>query len=50
MARDIAAIIAFLIVFGIPYIISKKEEAKKREDMYNNLNNQSKDEMEKWRK
>ena len=28
MAREIGALIAFVIVFGIPYLISKKEEKK----------------------
>lgn len=50
MAQLIGSIIAFIIVFGIPYHISKKEESRKRQDMYNNLNKKSVDEMEKWRK
>lgn len=50
MAQLIGSIIAFIIVFGIPYHISKKEESRKRHDMYNNLNKKSVDEMEKWRK
>ena len=45
-----AYLIAFIIVFGIPYLIDKKEEARKRQDMYNNLNRKSVDEKEKWRK
>lgn len=45
-----AYLIAFIIVFGIPYLIDKKEESRKRQDMYNNLNRKSVDEMEKWRK
>jgi preprotein translocase subunit YajC len=33
-----AELIAFIIVFGIPYYLSQKEESRKRQDMYNNLN------------
>lgn len=50
MIESIGYIIAFIIVFGIPYHLSKKEESRKRRDMYNNLNKKSVDEMEKWRK
>ena len=50
MAQLIGSIIAFIIVFGIPYHISKKEESQKRRDMYNNLNKKSVDEMEKWKR
>ena len=45
-----AYLIAFIIVFGIPYYLSQKEESRKRQDMYNNLNKKSIDEMEKWRR
>lgn len=45
-----AYLIAFIIVFGIPYYFNKKEESRKRQDMYNNLNKKSIDEMEKWRR
>lgn len=45
-----AYLIAFIIVFGIPYYLSQKEESRKRQDMYNILNKKSVDEMEKWRK
>ena len=47
MAQAIGSIIAFIIVFGIPYHISKKEESQKRRDMYNNLNKKSVDETDK---
>ena len=50
MPQTIGSIIAFIIVFGIPYYISKKEESQKRRDMYNNLNKKSVDEMEKWKR
>ncbi len=50
MAESIGAIVAFIIVFGIPWYLSKKEESRKRQDMYNNLNKKSVDEMDKWRK
>lgn len=50
MVELISYLIAFGIVFGIPYYFSKKDEARKREEMYRKLNKQSHDEMEKWRK
>ena len=50
MAQLIGCLVAFIIVFGIPYHLSKKEESRKRQNMYNNLNNKSVDEMEKWRR
>lgn len=45
-----AYLIAFIIIFGIPYYLSQKEDSRKRRDTYNNLNKQSHDEMEKWRR
>lgn len=48
--ESISYLIAFIIVFGIPYYLEKKRESRKRRDMYNNLNKKSVDEMEKWRK
>lgn len=39
-----------IIVFGILYYYSKKVESCRKQDMYNHLNQQSRDEMEKWRK
>lgn len=50
MAQLIGYLVAFIIVFGIPYHLNKKEESRKRQNMYNNLNKKSVDEMEKWRK
>lgn len=50
MAQLIGWSIAFFIVFGIPYHLNNKEESRKRQNMYNNLNKKSVDEMEKWRK
>lgn len=50
MAQAIGSIVAFIIVFGIPYLISKKNESYNRTNMYNNLNKQSRDEMEKWKR
>ena len=50
MAESIGAIVAFILVYGIPWFLSKKAESRKRQDMYNNLNKKSVDEMEKWRK
>ena len=37
MIELIACAIALFIVHGIPYIISSKEEAKKREERYKNM-------------
>lgn len=50
MGEAIGSIVAFIIVFGIPYHLQKKEESRKRRDMYNNLNRKSVDEMDKWRR
>lgn len=50
MVEFISDIIALIIVFGIPYLISKKNESYNRTNMYNNLNKKSVDEMEKWRR
>lgn len=44
----IGSIIAFIIVFVIPYFMGKKEDSRKSNEMYNRLNKQSHDEMEKW--
>lgn len=43
-------ILLFIVLFIIPWHLNNKEEARKREEMYNNLNKKSVDEMEKWRR
>lgn len=47
-------LIGFLVVMYLcvylPWRASQREESRKRQDMYNNLNKKSVDEMEKWRK
>ena len=42
-------IVGYLCIY-LPWRANKKEESRKRQDMYNNLNKKSVDEMEKWRK
>jgi hypothetical protein len=42
--------IFFLVIMFAFWRSSKQEEARKRRDMYNNLNKKSVDEMEKWRR
>lgn len=50
MAQLIGCLIAGYFCLWLPYKHSKEEEARKRREMYNGLNKQSHDEMEKWRK
>lgn len=50
MAQLIGCLIAGYFCLWLPYKHSKEEEARKRRDMYNNLNKKSVDEMEKWRR
>lgn len=42
--------IIFLVLMFALWKSGKEEEARKRRDMYNNLNKKSVDEMEKWRR
>lgn len=42
--------IIILIIAIAAYRDEKKKESQKRRDMYNNLNKQSRDEIEKWRR
>ena len=42
--------IVFLVLMFAFWRSSKEEEARKRRDMYNNLNKKSVDEMDKWRR
>lgn len=50
MAEAIGYIIAFIIVYGIPYHLSKKADTHRREEMYNGLNEKQKSETDKWRR
>lgn len=45
----VISIIILVLVFAF-WRSNKKEEARKRRDMYDNLNKKSVDEMEKWRR
>lgn len=49
MARNIGCIIAFILVYGIPYYLGKKKAAREREEMYNGLNRKQQNETDKWR-
>ena len=49
MAQLIGCLIAGYCIY-LPWKANQKEESRKRQDMYNNLNKKSVDEMEKWRK
>ena len=48
MAELIGFIVAMIIVYGIPYSISKKEEHKRLEDLYNGKSKS--DDTDKWRR
>lgn len=50
MAQLIGCLIAGYVCIYLPWKENKKEKSRKRQDMYNNLNKKSVDEMEKWRK
>lgn len=50
MAQLIGCLIAGYVCIYLPWKTNKKKESRKRQDMYNNLNKKSVDEMEKWRK
>ena len=50
MAQLIGCLIAGYLCIYLPWKANKKEESRKRQDMYNNLNKKSVDEMDKWRK
>lgn len=45
----VISIIILVLVFAF-WRSNKEEESRKRQDMYNNLNKKSVDEMDKWRK
>ena len=50
MAQLIGFLIAGYLCIYLPWKAHQKEESRKRQDMYDNLNKKSVDEMEKWRK
>lgn len=50
MGELIGCLIAGYLCIYLPWKASQEEEAKKRRDMYNNLNKKSVDEMDKWRR
>lgn len=50
MAQLIGFLVAMYLCIYLPWKANQKEESRKRQDMYNNLNKKSVDEMEKWRK
>lgn len=50
MGELIGFLIAMYICIYLPWKANQKEESRKRQDMYNNLNKKSVDEMDKWRR
>lgn len=50
MADLIGFLVAVYLCIWLPYKYSKNQESSKRQDMYNDLNKKSVDEMEKWRR
>ncbi len=50
MAQLIGFLVAMYLCIYLPWKANQKEESRKRQDMYNNLNKKSVDEMEKWRR
>jgi hypothetical protein len=50
MAQLIGCWIAGYLCIYLPWKANKKEKSRKRQDMYNNLNKKSVDEMDKWRR
>ena len=50
MGELIGVLVAMYICVYLPWKISQNEQSRKRQDMYNNLNKKSIDEMEKWRR
>ena len=47
MAQLIGFLVAMYLCIYLPWKANQKEESRKRQDMYNNLNKKSVDEMEK---
>lgn len=50
MGELIGFLIAGYLCIYLHWKANQKEESRKRQDMYNNLNKKSVDEMEKWRR
>lgn len=50
MAQLIGCLLAMYLCIYLPWKANQREESRRRQDMYNNLNKKSVDEMEKWRK
>lgn len=50
MGQLIGCLIAGYLCIYLSWKASQKEESRKRQDMYNNLNKKSVDEMDKWRR
>ncbi len=50
MGEAIGSIIGFIIVFGVPWYLSKKREEEQRRDMYRDLQKKHDAEVEKWRR
>lgn len=50
MGELIGCLIAGYLCIYLPWKASQKEESRKRQNMYNNLNKKSVEEMEKWRR
>lgn len=50
MTDLIGFLVAGYLCIWLPYKYSKNQESRKRQDIYNDLNKKSVDEMEKWRR
>ena len=50
MGELIGFLVVMYICIYLPWRVNQKEESRKSQDMYNNLNKKSVDEMEKWRR
>lgn len=50
MADLIGFLVAGYLCIWLPYKYSKNQESRKRQDIYNDLNKKSVDEMGKWRR
>lgn len=50
MIRLISFVITMYLCVYLPWKANEKEESRKRRNMYNKLNKQSQDELEKWRR
>ena len=50
MAELIGFLLVMYIYIYLPWRANEKEESRKRQNMYNNLNKKSVDEMKKWRR